>query len=235
MSARAALVAGAVLLLAAGGVSARGQLQAGPTLLEIPSGANATRLQLGNTGDATVAAQVRVYAWVQEDGEDRLLETEALVASPPIAEVEAGGEHLVRLVLTGTPPAGTVDATFRVVVDELPGDPQVGETGVQMRMRYVIPAFVRAAAATPPAIECELRASELSCRNRGGQAAQLAVTALRGADGPAVVLSSGLFGYVLPESERRWTLPAGTGIPVGPLLLDTQLNGQAATIDVRRP
>lgn len=229
-----AAVALAILMLASGGVAARGQLQAGPTLLEIPAGGTATRLQLGNTGDAAVAAQVRVYAWLQEDGEDKLVETDALVASPPIAEVAPGGEHLVRIVLTGAAPADGVDQTYRVVVDELPGDPDVGETGVQVRMRFVIPAFVRAAGAGEPALDCRLEAMLLACRNRGGQAAQLGATTLRGTDA-ALELSAGLYGYVLPGSERRWTLPEGARIPTGPLTLDTLLNGLAATVDVGQP
>ena len=236
MSLRAArLVTGLALSFAAAAVSARGELQAGPTLLELPPGASSARLRLGNSGDTPVAAQVRVYLWTQADGEDRLQETDVMVASPPIAEVPAGGEHLVRIVRAGAAPSAGRDEAYRVVVDELPGAPDDASTGVQVRMRYVIPVFVRAAGAATPALACRVlvAAGRLACRNDGGQPAQLGATTIR-SGGATLTLSDGLFGYVLPGSERQWALPAGKQAPAGPLTLESRINGQPATVAVER-
>lgn len=215
---------------------AQGGLQAGPTLLELSSGSTSTRLTLGNTGDKPVAAQIRVYAWTQQDGEDRLLPSDRLIASPPIAEVPAGGEQLVRVVLAG-PAAEGQDLAFRVVVDELPDDQSQGESGVKVRMRYLIPAFVRANGASGPDLRCRLDQgdSRLACRNAGGRPAQLGATTLSDTAGSKLLLSEGLYGYVLPGGERHWALPADRPTPAaGPLKLETQLNGQLASVVVER-
>lgn len=236
MMRRFALAAVALGLLgAASAVSARGELQAGPTLLEIRPGSTSARLRLSNSGDQPVSAQVRVFAWTQEGGEDKLLTTDALVASPPIAEVPAGGEHLVRIVLTGAAATEPRDRTFRVVVDELPGPPDEASTAVNVRMRYVIPVFVRADGAAAPALTCRVQAAanRLACRNDGGQPAQLGATTLK-SSGPALSLSDGLYGYVLPGSERQWALPAGRHAFAGPLTLESRINGQPATVAVER-
>ena len=129
---------------------ARGQLQAGPTQLELASSVRATRLTLRNTGSTPLMAQVRIYAWSQEHGEDRLHDTDQLVASPPIVELAAGEEHLVRVVRVGPAATGS-DQAYRAVVDELPGDQSAEVSQVALRMRYVIPIHDRAAGAAQPA------------------------------------------------------------------------------------
>ena len=224
------LVAAAIPATAA----AKGQLQARPTLVEIAPQAGASRFILANTGDAPVAAQVRVFAWSQVDGEDRLTPSQDVVLSPPIARVEAGSEQVVRLVRTG-PAATAVDRTYRLVVNELPADKADPTTAVSVRMQYVIPLFVRAGDAAPPSMHCRIAAVVLSCRNAGGQAAQLGRSQLVDAGGHVVALSAGLYGYVLPHNERRWNLDqVALARLAGPVQLATQLNGQPERVVVDR-
>jgi fimbrial chaperone protein len=225
----AAIAAGACTL-----ATAKGHLQARPTMVELAPQAAAGRLMLANSGDAPVAAQVRVFAWEQVDGEDRLTPAKDVVLSPPIARIAPGGEQVVRLVRTG-PAASGRDRTYRIVVDELPGDPTSPSTAISVRLQYVLPLFVRAAGAAPPALACRLAAANLVCRNAGGQPAQLGKSGLVDGAGHALALSAGLFGYVLPGSERRWAVDATRVAALdGGLHLDTQLNGQGARLDVAR-
>ncbi|HRP87670.1 MAG TPA: fimbria/pilus periplasmic chaperone, partial [Gammaproteobacteria bacterium] len=98
---RAIALAAVLALLPAGHAFARGQLQARPTLVELAPGNQAGRLVLANTGDAPVAAQVRVFAWSQVDGEDRLADTNEIAISPAIVRIPPGGEQVVRVVRLG--------------------------------------------------------------------------------------------------------------------------------------
>lgn len=227
------LLIGACLAVAAFAASAKGQLQAGPTLIELPAGSAAGRMTLSNSGDGAVAAQVRIYAWTQADGVDRLEPTTDVVASPAIGEIAPGAEQVVRLVRQGPAPAG-VDRTYRVVVEELPSAGQ--DNTVNIRMRYVIPMFLRAPDAPAPALACRMAAaSQLICDNRGGRAAQLGASRLKNAGGRQSVLSEGLYGYVLPGASRRWELPPELQIPAGAdLTMETQVNGQRAVLPVLR-
>src|SRR5690606_27632881 len=89
-------------------------------------------------------AQVRVYRWTQVDGQDVLEATRDLAISPPMLEVASGGEQLVRVVRLGPAPAAT-EASYRVVVDELPVaavDAADGGEGLRFVLRYSIPVFV---------------------------------------------------------------------------------------------
>ncbi|QSX74167.1 molecular chaperone [Lysobacter arenosi] len=225
------LVAALVLSQAA---AARGQLQAGPTLVDIAPGLTAGRMTLANSGDQPVSAQLRVFRWTQVDGEDRLAPTQEVVLSPAITKIEAGAEQVVRVVRQGAAPAGK-DATYRIIVDELPPPAEQQETGINFRMRFVVPVYLRAAQAKEPSLTCELRMATLTCTNSGGQAAQLGATRLIDAKGSLVALSRGLFGYVLPGSSRKWPLESGFVTTLtAELRLETQLNGQPAAIPVIR-
>jgi fimbrial chaperone protein len=228
------LVAGAALLplLLPRIAAAAGQLQAGPTLVEIGPRAAATRLTLRNTGDSPVAAQVRVFRWTQLEGADSLLPTEEMAVSPPIVELPAGGEQVVRIVRIGLPPEAGRDDAYRVIVDELPG---AGgrDTRVALRMRYVLPLFVRGSEAAPPRLSCAMDAagSRLECANGGGRPAQLGASRLVDARGRTAVLSEGLFGYVLPGRRRVWLLEGDRPqLDFVHLRLETWLNGRPTVV-----
>ena len=223
------------LAVAAQTASAKGHLQARPTMLELAPGATAGRMTLANTGDEPVPAQVRVFAWIQRDGEDVLVPTNDVVLSPPIVTVPAGAEQLVRIVRQGKPP-GHDDQAYRIVVDELPGESKNRDAAVGILMRYVLPLFVRSPEASDAALACSIvrnaAAASLECRNSGGRAAQLGATRLKG-NGKSYQLTAGLYGYVLPGSQRRWPLDSARLKLVGHSpSMESQLNGAPVTISV---
>ena len=220
--------------LAASAAGAKGQLQARPTMVEMPPAAAATRFILANTGDAPVAAQIKVFEWRQSKGQDELVPTRDVVVSPPIAQVAPGAEQVVRIIRPG-PPVGGRDRSYRLVVEELPGSKKDANTAISVRLRYVIPLFLRAQGSSRPALACRLHGRMLACVNKGGQPAQLGRTTLHDSGGHAVELSAGLFGYVLPASERQWTLSDGRVDALSNTLrLESHLNGQPVTLPVAR-
>ena len=223
------------LAVAAQAASAKGHLQARPTMLELAPGAAAGRMTLANTGDEPVPAQVRVYAWIQKDGSDVLVPTSDVVLSPPIVTVPAGGEQLVRFVRQGKQ-SGQRDLAYRIVVDELPGKPKSRDAAVGILMRYVLPLFVRSAEASDAALACRILhagdGAALECSNSGGRAAQLGASRLKGG-GKSYELTAGLYGYVLPGSLRRWPLdPSRLKLVGHSLNLESQLNGAPVSITV---
>lgn len=114
-------------------------LQVSPVSLEITERSGV--LRLGNGSDGQLRAQVRVYRWLQSDGEDRLVETDELIASPPFVQVEPDAEQVIRLVRFGDEALAMSECerSYRVVVDELPGDPGKAQTGLQYVLRYSVP------------------------------------------------------------------------------------------------
>lgn len=220
-----------VLALAAGTAHARGQLQTRQTSVDLPAGARAGRLVLANTGDAPLAAQVRVYAWSQADGDDRLVPSETLVATPAIVEIPAGAEQLIRVVRP-VAAAPNQELAFRVVVDELPGNPaEAAGSAVTVRMRFLIPAFVRAARPAMVDLRCRIALARLACENRGGRAAQIGASSLVDAAGRTLEVTPGLLGYVLAGSTRSWPLDAAALAALGPpRTLQVRLNGEPVSL-----
>lgn len=233
---RALLVASLVLAAtAAGTVEARGRLQTRQTRVELPPDTRAGRVVLANSGDAALAAQIRVYRWTQRNGDDVLEPATDLVASPQVVEIAAGADQLVRVVRTSTAPVATEQA-YRVVVEELPGDPskRVG-SAVAVRMRYVLPAFVQSAQVLPDALSCRVADAVLVCRNDGARAVQLGASQFIDASGRTVDISEGLLGYVLAGSTRHFPFDAKALATGAPRELKVLLNGAPSTLVLAAP
>lgn len=238
---RALAAASFVLAAAAAGtLEARGHLQTRQTRVEIPAGTRAGRLTLANSGDMPIAVQVRVYRWTQRDGEDVLEPDPGVVASPQVAEIAAGADQLVRVVrVDGAAPAQ--EQAYRLVVEELPGDPAATQgSAVAVRMRYVIPVFVRApggAGGTGGAdsLGCRVQQASLECRNDGRRAVQFGGTQIIDARGQTVELTNGLLGYVLAGSTRRFPLEPAALAAGAPRQLKVFLDGAPSTLDLARP
>ncbi|HEX4652543.1 MAG TPA: fimbria/pilus periplasmic chaperone, partial [Granulicella sp.] len=93
----------------------------------------ATVLTVGNQSNHEIAFQIRAFAWQQNRaGDDQLAATDELLASPPLASVAPGASQVARLVLR-RPPQGR-EATYRILLDELPPAGQAGRVHVALRL-----------------------------------------------------------------------------------------------------
>ena len=206
----------AMLLLLESDAAFAADLQVAPTTVVLAAERNADGLMLRNSGDAPLHAQIRVFRWTQAGGEDQLVATSDLAVSPPMLELPPDREQLVRIVRLGPPPADT-EASYRVVVDELPleREPDAAQRGLRFVLRYSIPVFLApllAPAPTPPLqvrVTSEADARYLELGNPGSRHVQVADLVHAGTDGSRREIAAGLSGYVLPGQRRRWRLPAG--------------------------
>ena len=221
-----------VLALAAGAAHARGQLQAKQTGIELAPDSRAGRLVLANTGDAPLAAQVRVYAWTQEGQEDQLTPSQALMPSPAKSRQAASNWCVWSVQTRASPAASWLTGSSSTNCPAM--RPQV-PAAVSVRMRFLIPAFVRSVDPAPVNLRCRLESAALSCDNTGGRAAQLGASRLLDGAGRSVEITQGLLGYVLAGSSRRWPLDSAKLKAIGAAAkLEVRLNGQPATIELQR-
>ena len=184
-----------------------------PIGLRLPSTAQADALWLTNTGSEPVHAQVRVFHWSQADGRDVLEASRDLVVSPPMVTIAPGDRQMVRVIRQVPAPTAT-EASYRVIVDELPID--AGDhAGLKFVLRYSVPVFLTPAG--DPSVRSALHASwedapdgpMLRVSNAGNGHAQIADVVWHGAKGQRTVLLAGLVGYALPGSTMSWHLPQG--------------------------
>jgi fimbrial chaperone protein len=228
-----------VLLLAifslASGTSLASGLQVSPISLSLQARQGADGLWLSNTGDDIVHAQVRVYHWTQQGGEEQLTPSRELIISPPMLQIGIGDRQLIRVIRMGAPPsgAGAVENAYRVSVDELPIDTQ-GKKGLQFVLHYSVPVFVEpAGTAAAPQLQWSLRRdgdhAVLQVANTGTGHAQLAQVSYADKGGHRIEISGGLLGYVLPGATMHWTLKQPAAAFSGDGTFEVMINGAKAT------
>lgn len=205
-------------------------LQVAPTSLQLDARQRAGELWLTNSGTSPVTLQVRIFRWIQQDGREQLLPTDELLATPPMQELAAGQQQLVR-VMRPTVEAPAVQQYYRLIVDEVP-DLATRAKGMQFVLRYSIPVFVQPRAQGKLAPQLQARLVRLDdgrdgveVGNSGNSYAQIADLALGSVERPRIV-HPGLLGYVLPGQVMRWPLER-TAIDRDNDQITAKLNGES--------
>lgn len=203
-------------------------LEVTPTTLQLPPSQKAVGIWLNNASDIPIRAQIRVFAWTQEDHHDLLASSSAIVVSPPMLQLAPGGKQLVRVIRTKASGASSEpahEAAYRLIIDELPvastpPSPQARSspprTELAFLMRYSVPVFVGAPPSPSPQARAQLRWTvdqsathwTFTASNSGNTHAQIADLNAVAADDTRLPLSKGLVGYVLAGQEMRWRVPA---------------------------
>lgn len=222
--------------LVAGGVLQAAVLQVSPVRVEFDNTQRAQALQVANSGQRDLEAQVRVMRWTQENGEDRLVPADDLVVSPAILRVAPGKQQIVRLVRTDSAPPAQ-ERSYRVFVDELPStQSSAAGAGLRVLMRYSIPVFIappetapaarqgRGAAVLAPTDLSRVRAQwtagsagqgVLRVKNDGARALRISYLSTLGPGEEKRSLGNGLIGYVLPGQQMGWPVNLPYPLPAG--------------------
>jgi fimbrial chaperone protein len=208
------------VMLCCATVSQAATLQISPVSINFNPGDQAVGLTLRNPGETPIYGQVRVFRWDQVSDGDVLSPSHELIASPPLIQVGASADQLVRLVLTSTAPVAR-EQTYRLLIDELPQPGEPSESfepagkGVTIRLRYSVPVFIgpEGIAGTPALSFHLVRAGErwmLRVVNSGNSHGQISQVKLRSNAGRQIEVNRGLLGYALPGRTREWQvkLPA---------------------------
>ncbi len=190
-------------------------LQVTPTNLVFEPGDQSHRLWLINNGERTIQAQVRLFGWAQEQDREVLQASQAFALSPAMVSIPPGERQLVRVIRRPAQvnAAAQREASFRILVDELPVANGSGEQGVNFVFRYSLPLFVWPSAKMQlnPDVDLQwsLRNTEtgvvLSLQNNGSKSAQIADLIFMSPP-KQMTIKDGLFGYVLAGQTREWRL-----------------------------
>jgi fimbrial chaperone protein len=206
-TAKMLLQASAILaaVAAAPAPAVAGSLQVDPIRLEINSGRRTATLRVTNQEQTPVAIRAYALTWSQVDGEDRYVESSAVIVSPPIFTIPGGATQLIRVGLRN--PSGEARA-FRLMVEEVPQASPGG--GVQVALRLNLPLFVSIQPGT--AQELGWSASRgadglwtVEASNRGRNYVRVEPAAAKAATGIDFAGNVNL-GVVLPGSRRRWVV-----------------------------
>lgn len=174
-------------------------------------------LTLANAEDKPVIVQVKVMRWSQAGGEDSLEETRDILATPPVLQLAAKAEQIVRVALRKAPDA-VRELSYRVVFQEVPQAPSKDFQGLQVALRLSVPVFIAPATGKPKAdLSWTARwlddgRLELSATNRGS--AHVQIIDFDVAIGPdARPVQGQTSRYVLPGSRMSWVLTPDASVP----------------------
>ncbi len=177
-----------------------------PVTVEMVAGERATILTIQNHTDREASFQVRPFAWSQPAGNDQLDPTDALLVSPPLGVIPAGSSQVVRLVLRQS--AQGREASYRILLDQIPEQPAPGQVGFVLRMS--LPVFVEPPGRIAPqlrwTVAFEGEAASLVASNGGSRRQVVRDMKLTAPDGHALALEANVSPYILAGGVRRWRI-----------------------------
>lgn len=182
-------------------------LQVSPVSITTAANKISTIIHVSNESAKPLQAQIRIFSWRQEENKDVLEETDEIVASPPFVKLDPSAKQLVRLVRV-KPKIGSGEENFRLMVDELPVPEQL-EKGINLHMRYSIPMRILAKGKEilKPSLSIDWIVQQdtliITIKNTGSARAQIGSIQVQTAN-EKINVTTGLVGYVLPDSTREW-------------------------------
>ena len=220
--------------------AAAASLQVTPVLIDVAAeGAAATTMTLRNTSNKPAAAQLRVFRWSQSNGQDQFEETTDVAVSPPMVDMKANGEYVIRIVRTNRAPIRG-EESYRLVADELPDAAAKGTGTVNLLVRHSVPVFFHGASATPADVKWTIARGNgritLQGQNDGDRRLRVSRLKATDASGSVANYGDGLVGYVLGKSSvsfpARPVARAFSGA-AATLSLSSESGQTAATASIR--
>ncbi len=218
-------VASAFILCFAVGVASAVSLTVLPVTIQMEPGQMVTAVTIINKGDRDTAFQIRTFAWTQPNGRDVLEPTDALLASPPLGTVAAGGRQIVRVVLR-QPPQGR-EASYRIWLDQIPHPAAPGT--VRVALRLSIPIFAEPRTRVAPHVQWQVESGTgqpfLVGINDGTRHETVRDIKLEAPDGRVLKVMADVDSDILAGATKRWHIVT----PLPPLAPDAVLRLIAST------
>jgi fimbrial chaperone protein len=202
-----------------------------PVNVFLQPGERAASLSLTNSSDRPTSIQARAFDWSQKDGEDQLTASNVVVVSPPLVTIAPGGTQVVRLILRQLPKGS--EATYRIILDQIPGPNQPGV--VQMVLRLSIPIFTAPETKAAPNDQFHLQADGnqlfLVGVNSGLSHDTLHDIVVTTSAGRKLEPKARVSPYILAGATRRWELDTQGYVPQPGESLKLTAHGVAGAID----
>ncbi len=179
------------------------------------SPSQATAITLQNNGNEAISLQMRVFEWSQADGQDQLTPTHrGRGASPPVAKIAPGSSYTARIART----AGAVAAGFRSKLIACGSTSCLRRPNGGTKARKSpcacadLPVFFHGAD-TSPKLSWNARKADGALVLDATIRARATLASKASSCAKATTWSrsaTGSNGYVLANSTRCWTAPAGS-------------------------
>jgi fimbrial chaperone protein len=199
-----------LMLAAAAAPAAASTFNISPIRAQLTASHPTEALTIMNADDSPVVVQVRVVSWSQKSGTEQLEDTRELLATPPVLQIPANGQQIVRVALRRAPDPAQ-ELTYRVIFEEVPQAAPKDFVGLRVALRLSIPIFVAPAhGAANAQVAWESRwlpngQLEVAATNSGS--GHLQITDFEAQfPGSLMPLRGVTSKYVLPGSRMSWVL-----------------------------
>jgi fimbrial chaperone protein len=212
-------------------------LQVSPVRITISADGKAGVVRLHNQSDGPTLVQIEALIWNETADLSEVERTSDILAVPPVFEIAAGAEQLIRLALRRPLTSGTEQA-YRLLITEVPRAVGDGLQGVSFALRLNLPVFVTPNGALPQptwSLQRDGGGARLTLGNEGNAHVRVRSIALFEDGGAQPVFVSDDGGYVLAGAERSWQLDLGR-LKAGASLTvkaETNLGDLEAPVDIR--
>jgi fimbrial chaperone protein len=194
----------------------------------------ATTLTVINQSDSETSFQVRAFAWSQlGTGDDKLTATDELLASPPLATIASGATQVVRMLLRRPPQ--TQEASYRILLDQLP--PPAAPGTVRIALRLSIPILAEPATCIAPHVKWRIESGDgrawLVAVNDGCRHETVRDIVLATAGGGSLKVEASVSPYILAGAARHWRIVTPGLLP--PLGASLHLTARTDTGAIDQP
>lgn len=214
-----------------------GSFTIAPVRVELGPAKRTEALTVRNDEDHPVLIQVKVQAWSQVSGEDRLDDTADALVTPPVFTLPPRGQQVIRVALRRESDPRR-ELQYRLVLTEVPAAAAADFSGLQVALRLSLPVFVRPSEKVGPTLEWRATWNDqgqllVIARNSGTAHAQVTDFRLVGPVREQTYAEALESRYVLPGTEGRWLLkPADAARRSGEFELRAQTDRGPVTATV---
>ena len=196
-----------------------------PVRIELSTRQLRTTMRIQNLGDEPTTIQAHIVAWSAKGVEEILTDNDDILLNPPIFTVAVGHTQFLRLGLRHPQP-DTTEGTYRLILEQAPGPPKPGFTGINTLLKISVPIFVTPRVPVPQLTWKLERTSDremrLSVENRGNAHVQIRKFAVTASGATEPCFATDTATYVLPSARKEWTIHSGPPEGAGKLLLQGQ-------------
>ncbi len=182
-----------------------------PIRVELTAARPTATLTLRNGSTEATVVQVEVVAWLQQDGQDVYAQTRDLIATPPVFTVPAGEMQVVRIGLRQSVEDKQSELSYRVYLQEVPGAPKNGQTGLQIALRVGVPVFVQPPVATRPELHWRIERTaqgmlRVTANNEGNAHIQITDFVIAPPGSANEIATQQVAAYLLSGQSKTWLL-----------------------------
>ena len=163
---------------------------------------------LRNDSDVVLAVQIRIFSWNQQDGTNNYSQSSDFIVSPSIVRIDPDRTQTLH-VIAAVKPDANVEASYRVVIDQLPQSIKQQPGAAQTRLRMTIPLFSGGDRAPAQNLRFSVNENILSITNVGGRTAKIGGLSIEQASQPHSFPMQTTPRYILGGATVRVALPAG--------------------------